>query len=266
MIAAESCHVNGRISPSKDHPSMSDTAPPVSAIPSSDRAIPHDHGDGFKVDPTDDDSVDAKLAAIEMAGEEVAIGWKPASHPTFSPEVRFLHASRTIHQLITDRNRSVGIFLLVASVLINASTGLLGTQLTLDPILPMQTIRYWCLPVTFGTLAVLGVFTSLLLIRTRIGLIYEVTKMNVLLGLPSKRVERVNPLSIFYLMHLMVAVLGGASAGFTLAMLVGRQGTSTAAAMQGTVAGVAYGLLFQALYYITVLRATTETKLEAARG
>ena len=33
----------------------------------------------------------------------------------------------------------------------------------------VASIRYWCLPVTFGTLAVLGVFTSLLLIRTRIG-------------------------------------------------------------------------------------------------
>ena len=72
---------------------------------------------------------------------------------------------------------------------------------------------------TFGTLAVLGVFTSLLLIRTRIGLIYEVAKMNALLGLPSTRVERVNPFSIFYLMHLMTALLGGASAGFTAAML-----------------------------------------------
>jgi len=225
-----------------------------------------EHLDGLKVDMTDDDAVDAKLATIEMAGEEVAAGWRPAPHRPLAPEVRFLHASRTIHQLITDRNRSVGIFLLVASVLINASAGLLKTELTVDPIVPIAAIRYWCLPVTFGTLAVLGIFTSLLLIRTRIGLIYEVAKMNVMLGLPSKRVERVNPLSIFYLMHLMVAVLGGASAGFTAGMLRLPNGGSRVATVQGMAAALAYVALFQALYYVTVLRATTETKLRAVGG
>ncbi len=225
-----------------------------------------EHLDGLKLDVTDDDAVDAKLATIEMAGEEVAAGWRPAPHRPLAPEVRFLHSSRTIHQLITDRNRSVGIFLLVASVLINASTGLLKTELPVDPIVPIAAIRYWCLPVTFGTLAVLGIFTSLLLIRTRIGLIYEVAKMNVMLGLPSKRVERVNPLSIFYLMHLMVAVLGGASAGFTAGMLRLPNGGSRVATVQGMAAALAYVALFQALYYVTVLRATTETKLKAAGG
>ena len=225
-----------------------------------------DHAEGFGIDPTQDDSVDAKLAEIEMAGEEVAIGWRPGNVRALAPEVRFLHQSRTIHQLITDRNRSVGIFLLVASVLINASAGLLKTELPIDPIIPMQAIRYWCMPVTFGTLAVLGGFTSLMLIRSRIGLIYEVAKMNVLLGLPSKRAERVNPLSIFYLMHMMVVVLGGASAGFTYGMLSLRDATAGTAGGQGLAVAVMYVLLFQALYYITILRNTTETKLQAARG
>lgn len=231
--------------------------PPLPA----DAARVREHAEGLSVDPTDDDSVDATLARIEMAGEEVVAGWKPAAHSPLAPEVRFLHSSRTIHQLVTDRNRSVGIFLLVASVLINASAGLLKVDgpTPADGILPMAAIRYWCLPVTFGTLAVLGVFTSLLLIRTRIGLIYEVAKMHALLGLPPGRVERVNPLSIFYLMHLMVAVLGGASAGFTLGMLA-------RSVAPGVVAGVAYVLLFQALYYATILRATTDTKLRAARA
>jgi hypothetical protein len=232
-----------------------------------DLAKVREHADGLKVDPTDEDSVDATLAAIEMAGEEVAAGWKPAAHKPLAPEVRFLHSSRTIHQLITDRNRSVGIFLLVASVLINASAGLLkvdGSTPT-DSIIPMSAIRHWCLPVTFGTLAVLGIFTSLLLIRTRIGLIYEVAKMNAMLGLPSTRVERVNPFSIFYLMHLMVAVLGGASAGFTAAMLT-RAYSEPGSVGIGLIAGVVYLLAFQALYYVTILRATTETKLQAAGG
>lgn len=226
-----------------------------------------EHAEGLKVDPTDDDSVDATLAAIEMAGEEVAAGWKPAAHKPLAPEVRFLHSSRTIHQLITDRNRSVGIFLLVASVLINASAGLLKVdgQTPADAIIPMSSIRHWCLPVTFGTLALLGVFTSLLLIRTRIGLIYEVAKMNAMLGLPSTRVERVNPFSIFYLMHLMVALLGGASAGFTVAMLT-RAYSGPGSIGMGLIAGVVYVLAFQALYYITILRATSETKLRAAGG
>jgi len=227
---------------------------------------PLEHAEGFDIDPTQDDSVDSKLAEIEMAGEEVAIGWKHAVVAPLAPEVRFLHQSRTIHQLITDRNRSVGIFLLVASVLINASAGLLKTELPVDPIVSMQAIRYWCLPVTFGTLAVLGLFTSLLLIRSRIGLIYEVAKMNVLLGLPSRRVERVNPLSIFYLMHLMVAVLGGASAGFTWGMLMLRHTSVTSAAAQGVGVGLFYLVGLQALYYITILRSTTELKLESVKG
>lgn len=243
-------------------------APPDKPLPASAAEVLREHAEGLKVDPTDDDSVDATLAAIEMAGEEVSAGWKPAAHKPLAPEVRFLHSSRTIHQLITDRNRSVGIFLLVASVLINASAGLLKVDgsTPADAIIPMQAIRFWCLPVTFGTLAVLGIFTSLLLIRTRIGLIYEVAKMNVLLGLPSRRVERVNPLSIFYLMHLMVAVLGGASAGFTWGMLARPHATAAGAVGQGVVVAVVYVLAFQALYYITILRATTETKLQAAKG
>lgn len=238
---------------------------PLAAPLSADAAKVRDHAEGLKVDPTEEDSVDATLARIEMAGEEVVAGWRPAAHKPLAPEVRFLHSSRTIHQLVTDRNRSVGIFLLVASVLINASAGLLKLDgpTPADGILPMASIRYWCLPVTFGTLAVLGVFTSLLLIRTRIGLIYEVAKMHALLGLPPGRVERVNPLSIFYLMHLMTAVLGGASAGFTAGMLAR---PSSAAGAIGLVVAVIYVVGFQAIYYATILRATTETKLEKARA
>src|SRR5688572_11366836 len=57
--------------------------------------------------------------AIEMIGEEQAAKITPASEIT--PGMRYLHSSRTIHQLVTDRNRAVGIFFTVASLLMTAS-------------------------------------------------------------------------------------------------------------------------------------------------
>jgi hypothetical protein len=262
-----------------------------------------DHSQGFKEELIPEEAIDRRLAEIEMIGEEVAAGWKPQAHTSLSPEVRYLHVSRTIHQLVTDRNRSVGIFLAVASILVAAATGLLNVKQEVTPIIPLRTIQYWCLPVTFGTLAVLAIFISVLLIRARIGLIYEVAKLNTLLGLHSKRVEKVNPLSIFYVMHLLVVVLGGVSAGFTAAMVaydwlidgvvgvnvdlaqrVGPPGfeydpsmpdrgafTGSTTGAAGPIGiGLATALLFilglQTLYYVTILRNTTDAKLDAARS
>lgn len=257
---------------------MSDPSPPTSAPasapaspPSSAASAPldgklRDHIDGLRPDTGGEESVDQRLAEIEMAGEEVAVGWKPAPHQALSPEVRYLHVSRTIHQLITDRNRSVGIFLGVASLMFAASTALLNAPARVETIIPLTAIQFWALPVTFGVLTILAMFVSLLLIRARIGLIYEVTKMNTLLGLPSQRVERVNPLSIFYLMHLMVIVFGGASAGFTTGMIAFHRGMGASQAIgTGLLVGVLFLIAFQGLYYMTVLRATTETKLDKAR-
>ena len=103
---------------------------------------------------------------------------------------------------------------------------------------------------------------SLILIRTRIGLIYEVTKMNALLGLPTTRVKRVNPLSIFFLMHTMVVLLGGASAGLVAGMLT-HHSEGPAIAVGWTV-GLIYAVVLQAAYYATILKATAETKLKGA--
>lgn len=240
--------------------------PPRPTGPASPPEAPGEHFEGLSVDVGGDEELDRKLAAIEMAGEEAAAGFRPGPHAPLAPEVRYLHASRTIHQLVTDRNRSVGIFLGVASLLFAASTALLNVAPTVVPILPLKAIQYWCLPVTFGALAVIGGFISLLLIRARIGLIYEVTKLNTLLGLPTKRVERVNPLSIFYLMHLLVVVLGGASAGFTAGMLLfDSEAESSQAIRWGLVSALGYVALFQATYYLTILRATSTTKLQNAR-
>ena len=152
-----------------------------------------------------------RLDEIEMIGEEEASGFRPPGHSEVSAGMRFLHSSRTIQQLVTDRNRAVGVYLAVASLLWTASSAILNARPSVPLMVPIETIQYWCLPFTFGTLTVLALFTALLLIRTRIGLIYEVAKMNVLLGLPVGRVQRVNLLSIFFILHLLVSLAGGAS-------------------------------------------------------
>lgn len=258
---------------------------PVPASPPKDRsAAPpapekeplREHVRGLTDQIGGEEEIDRRLAEIEMIGEEAALGWKPAPHEPLSPEVRFLHVSRTIHELVTDRNRSVGIFLAVASILVAAATGLLNVKPDVAPMAPLRVIQRWCLPATFATLAVMAIFISLLLIRARIGLIHEVAKLNALLGLPSKRVERVNPLSIFYLMHLLVVVLGGASAGLAMAMLVyGALAPEAPAAgeVPGAFAPIASGILVAlayvagllSLYYVTILRATTDAKLGESR-
>src|SRR2546423_4077256 len=105
------------------------------------------------------DSYSEKLVdAIEMLGEEKAAGLRPAAHTEVTPGMRYLHCSRTIHQLVTDRNRAVGIFLAVASLLITASSALFHADPGGDLIIPAREIQRWCLPITFGTLTVLAVF------------------------------------------------------------------------------------------------------------
>jgi hypothetical protein len=249
-------------------PASDPQAKPVGALAQQAEAM-QKHAGGLQIDISGEEQVDERLAAIEMVGEEVAAGFHAAPHQPLAPEVRFLHASRTIHELVTDRNRSVGIFLFVASVLIGATSALLNAHPLVDPIVPMREIQYWCLPVTFGTLAVIALFVSLLLIRTRIGLIYEVAKMNALLGLPSERVTRVSPLSVFYLMHLLVVVLGGASAGFTAMLLAyhlipGATKSFSAPFALGLATSGAYVLILMTTYYLTILHTTSDLKLKKA--
>jgi len=264
-----------------ESPSSQDPASTPITSPS-DRSRVKEHADGLKIEVGVDDDVDRRLAAIEMEGEEVAAGWKPEPHQPLSPEVRFLHVSRTIHQLITDRNRSVGIFLAVASLSFAASSALLNAKPDIVPAIPLRTLQYWCLPATFGTLAIIGSFMCLILIRTRIGLIYEVSKMNALLGLPSERVKRVNPLSIFFLMYMMVCLGSGASGGLAVGMLqlqrsirksaesaqeltvnpdVITASSSQFAVTTGVLVAALYTTLFMLAYYVMILKATTPEKL-----
>jgi hypothetical protein len=51
--------------------------------------------------------------------------------------MRYLHISRTIHQLVTDRNRVVGLYLAVPSLLYTASWAVLNAKPGVQLIAPM---------------------------------------------------------------------------------------------------------------------------------
>src|SRR5438477_6916624 len=116
-----------------------------------------------------DEQTEKRLDAIEMIGEEEAAGFRP-QHSEISAGMRYLHCSRTIHQLVTDRNRAVGIYLAVASLLLTASSALMNADPRGDTIIPIKSIQRWCLPITFAVLAGLAVLVAFLLIRPRGGL------------------------------------------------------------------------------------------------
>jgi hypothetical protein len=215
-----------------------------------------------------DEEIEKKIDAIEMLGEEEAAGFTaPALASEVTPGMRYLHCSRTIHQLVTDRNRAVGIYLAVASLLWTASSALLNIKPDNVPhlIVPIQSIQRWCLPATFGTLTVLALFVAFLLIRTRIGLIYEVAKMNVLLRLPVGRVQRINPLSVFFILQALISFGGGATAGlFLFFLLVAAGWPSTWGTLAvSALAGVLITGLLLALYVVTVLHTTADKKLQS---
>jgi hypothetical protein len=229
----------------------------------------HEHADGFSVAATALEQTEQKLDEIEMIGEEVALGLRKPGMSQIDPNARFLHCSRTIHQLITDRNRAVGVYIAVASLLWTASGAVLNAKPSGQLIVPIESIQRWCLPVTFGTLTVLALFASFLLIRTRIGLIYEVAKMNVLLGLPVGRVQRVNALSIFFIMHLLIACAGGCSAAFFvyhLLKLFDIAGSGSEHIVLSMLAGLLLALALKALYVILILQTTADQKLTNLTG
>lgn len=211
-----------------------------------------------------EDSYSEKIVdRIEMIGEEEAAGMKPAGSPDVTPGMRFLHSSRTIHQLVTDRNRAVGIFLAVASLLLTATGAIFHAQPTGDVIIPIEKIRKWCLPITFGALTVLAVFMNFLLIRTRIGLIYEVAKMNALLGLPVGRVKRNSPLSIHFILQSLISLMGGASAGlFATFMFYLADAEASLVGLWATLIGAAVALALMLLYLLTVNHTTSDQRLQ----
>lgn len=214
----------------------------------------------------DGDGASEKLVdAIEMIGEEQTSGF-PAGSPGVSAGMRYLHSSRTIHQLVTDRNRAVGIYLAVASLLLTASGAIFNAQPTAEMIVPFDEIQRWCLPITFAALTVLSLFTAFLLIRTRVGLIYEVAKMNALLGLPIGRVQRNSPLSIHFILQLMTSVAGGASAALFVVFLVrlGLPDWIYLAVALGALVGLGVAISLMIIYVLTVNHTTSDQRLQKA--
>lgn len=202
---------------------------------------------------------------IEMIGEEQAAGFK--HHPEkdgIAPGMRYLHSSRTIHQLVTDRNRAVGIFLGVASLLMTASGAIFHANPHGDLIIPLDKIQRWCLPITFGTLTLLAFFVDFLLIRTRVGLIYEVAKMNALLGLPVGRVVRNSPLSIHFILQGLISLLGGMCAGLFGVFMLSLGGVPMVG-LWSSLIGLAIAGLLMYLYVATVNYTTSDERLQTLR-
>jgi hypothetical protein len=225
---------------------------------------PLTHGEGFSASAAIEDKAEARVDEIEMIGEELAAGFKPGTQSEVTPGMRYLHCSRTIHQLVADRNRAVGIYLAVASLTWTASATILNAKPAGSLIVPIESIQRSCLPITAGTLTVLALFTAVLLIRTRIGLIYEVAKMNALLGLPVGRVKRINPMSIFFVMHLLVSVAGGGSATiFAYHMWRYFAPDGHGQMLPSVLVGIGVSIVLVAIYVFGVLKTTNDKQLEA---
>lgn len=198
---------------------------------------------------------------IEMIGEETSAGFGGSA---VSPGMRYLHSSRTIHQLVTDRNRAVGIYLAVASLLLTASGAVFHARPEGSLIIPIEEIQRWCFPVTFAALTVLALFVAFLLVRTRVGLIYEVAKMNALLGLPLGRVQRINPLSIHFILQAFVSCAGGATAALFAIYMVRLRDPDTiySAVAIGTLLGIGVAVTLMVLDMVTVAYTTSDKRLQ----
>jgi hypothetical protein len=102
-----------------------------------------------------------------------------------------------------------------------------------------------------------------MMIRTRVGIIYEVAKMNALLNRPLGRVSHLNPLSIFFLLQSIISLAGGGtSAMFTIFMMRLAGHGSWMAIAVGAGVGVAITIGLTALYAITVAATTSDEKLQ----
>jgi hypothetical protein len=202
--------------------------------------------------------------AIEMIGEEKAAGFDAAGRSQVTAGMRYLHSSRTIHQLVTDRNRAVGIYLAVASLLLTASGAIYNARPEGRLIVPVEEIQRWCLPMAFATLAILALFIAFLLIRTRVGLIYEVAKMNALLGLPIGRVQRISPFSIHFILQVLISCAGGGSAALFSVFMIRLEDPDAVhkAVWFGALIGIAMTTLLIALDMLTVCYTTSDHRLQ----
>lgn len=249
---------------------MTTNTTPATAMTPEKMPLPElSHAAGFGEGAGLEEPLDKKLDDIEMIGEEEAAQLPAPGQAEVTPGMRYLHCSRTIHQLVSDRNRAVGIYLAVASLLWTASSALLNVkpENLRHLIVPTETLQRWCLPATFLACTVLALFVSFLLTRTRIGLIYEVAKMNVLLHLPIGRVQRINPLSIFFILHALIALLGGCSGAlFLLYVLVALGWPSSWHTLAwSSVGGLIIGIALELVYVLTILHTTNDRKLQSVK-
>jgi hypothetical protein len=151
----------------------------------------------------------------------------------------------------------------VASLLVTASSALINANPSGDLIVPFELVKPWCLPITFGALMVLALFVAFLLIRTRVGLIYEVAKMNALLGLPVGRVQRIAPFSIFFIMQALISLAGGACGGlFSIYMMYLANPEPAHVAVWAALIGLAITAALMALYVVTVNHTTSDRRLQ----
>src|SRR6266851_5572056 len=107
------------------------------------RHVPRaDHGTSDSFDVKSGEGYSEKVVdAIEMIGEEQAAGLGERGPTQVTAAMRYLHSSRTIHQLVTDRNRAVGIYLAVASLLLTASGAILNANPPGELMVPTQEIQ-----------------------------------------------------------------------------------------------------------------------------
>jgi hypothetical protein len=111
---------------------------------------------------------------------------------------------------------------------------------------------------------VLALFTAFLLIRTRVGLIYEVAKMNALLGLPIGRVQRNSPLSIHFILQAMTSCAGGASLALLVIFMIRLWSPDAihTAVVIGTLLGILFAAALIALSIFTVNHTTADHRLQ----
>jgi len=243
----------------ENHPPSKDVQEIVAQLPDAQGA----NIDSLKQEV--EDYSEKVVDSIEMIGEEKAAGF-PAGSPEISAGMRYLHSSRTIHQLVTDRNRAVGIYLAVASLMLTASGAIFHAQPDGPQIIPISEIQRWCLPVTFGAMTVLSLFIAFLLIRTRVGLIYEAAKMNAFLGLPIGRVTRLGFLSIHTILQELISCAGGASAALFSIFMIRLEWPNApyVAAGIGTLIGLMVAVVLMLIYIVTVSYTTADDRLQSS--
>jgi hypothetical protein len=238
----------------------SDITPTASAPPPGPSQVDGVRGFG----PFDED-LNARLNEIELLGEEHAARFVVPTHRSpVGPDALYLHMSRNVHQLLLERTRAITIFLAVASLLWTASGLLMRAEPVAGLLVPLQYIKIWCLPITSAVCLILAVLVALWLMRIREGLIYEVAKMNLLVGVPSARVTRAHPFSISSLVQLLISLAGGLSAAvLALHLLYPRLGGAAEGAdadsahrpgplLWSVLIGVGVAVLLQGMYIIRI--------------